>query len=202
MPSSYNPPVSGASVESQKVGVLSTSIASASTINLALATGQIVHITGNATINSLGNCSAGLFRQLLIDGNPTFIDSSNLQLPDSTDWTPNPGDTLSVISSATNVWQFIASLVSASVPSARLATGTTQGLNDFFSADGGGSGYGLTTGFSFFDTFTILTDGSGGMTMVNLTVGNTVTILGMPTSDPHVVGQLWSNLGIVTISNG
>jgi hypothetical protein len=32
--------------------------------------------------------------------------------------------------------------------------------------------------------------------------GGTVIMLDLPTADPHVVGQLWSNSGVLTVSAG
>jgi hypothetical protein len=33
-------------------------------------------------------------------------------------------------------------------------------------------------------------------------MSSTVTMAGLPTSDPHVVNQVWSNAGILTLSAG
>lgn len=32
--------------------------------------------------------------------------------------------------------------------------------------------------------------------------GGTVILTSLPTADPHVVGQLWSNAGVLTVSAG
>lgn len=43
----------------------------------------------------------------------------------------------------------------------------------------------------------------GAATTVNdLTVADVVIFSGLPTSDPAVAGQLWSNLGVLTVSAG
>lgn len=43
----------------------------------------------------------------------------------------------------------------------------------------------------------------GAATTVNdLTVADVVIFSGLPTSDPAVVGQLWSNAGVLTVSAG
>jgi hypothetical protein len=40
-------------------------------------------------------------------------------------------------------------------------------------------------------------------TCANLTASGTVIKLtGVPTADPHVVGQLWANSGVLTVSAG
>lgn len=45
---------------------------------------------------------------------------------------------------------------------------------------------------------------AGNLTVTgNLTVsGAVINLPNLPTSDPLVVGQLWSNLGVVTVSSG
>ena len=43
----------------------------------------------------------------------------------------------------------------------------------------------------------------GAATTVNdLTVADVVIFSGLPTSDPTVAGQLWSNAGVLTVSAG
>lgn len=51
----------------------------------------------------------------------------------------------------------------------------------------------------------VSTDGfsGGAVTTTNLTATGSVVILsGLPTSDPTVAGQLWSNSGVLTVSAG
>lgn len=45
---------------------------------------------------------------------------------------------------------------------------------------------------------------TGGATGQLQDAGTTAVVMlaGLPTSDPHVVGQLWRNLGVVTVSAG
>ena len=38
--------------------------------------------------------------------------------------------------------------------------------------------------------------------ITDLTASGTVILSGLPTADPHVVGQLWSNSGVLTVSAG
>ena len=38
--------------------------------------------------------------------------------------------------------------------------------------------------------------------ITDLTASGTVIFSGLPTADPHVVGQLWSNSGVLTVSAG
>lgn len=39
-------------------------------------------------------------------------------------------------------------------------------------------------------------------TVTDLTASGTVILSGLPTSDPGVAGQLWSNAGVLTVSAG
>lgn len=58
----------------------SSSIASASTIDVAAADGESVAITGSATISSLGTGYAGCFRELRFAGSLTLVNSGSLYL--------------------------------------------------------------------------------------------------------------------------
>jgi len=40
------------------------------------------------------------------------------------------------------------------------------------------------------------------VTATTLTASGTVILSGLPTSDPSVAGQLWSNSGVLTVSAG
>ncbi len=43
---------------------------------------------------------------------------------------------------------------------------------------------------------------SGNVTATTVTASGTVTFSGLPTEDPHVAGQLWSDSGVLTVSAG
>lgn len=43
---------------------------------------------------------------------------------------------------------------------------------------------------------------TGAVTATNVTASGTVILSGLPTSDPEVAGQLWSNAGVLTVSAG
>lgn len=45
-------------------------------------------------------------------------------------------------------------------------------------------------------------DVTGAVTVDDLTATGTVIFSGLPTADPEVVGQLWSNNGVLTVSAG
>lgn len=82
------------------------------------------------------------------------------------------------------------------------ASAADNSVGNFFSNYGGGPAgtFDITTtdgsGFLGGVTQPIAWDATGDFQVTNLLV------TGMPTSDPHSAGQLWSNLGIVTISAG
>ena len=49
---------------------------------------------------------------------------------------------------------------------------------------------------------TVLATYGANASMTNLTASGTVILSGLPTSDPAVAGQLWSNSGVLTVSAG
>lgn len=86
-------------------------------------------------------------------------------------------------------------------------------LTGFLNADNGnfvsdGTGNVQAKSLSLSGTFScdvdqVFSDGVGGFTMVGLTVtGGIAYMVGLPTSDPHVNGQLYSVAGAVMVSAG
>ena len=45
-------------------------------------------------------------------------------------------------------------------------------------------------------------DVTGAVTATNITASGTVILSALPTEDPVVAGQLWSDSGVVTVSAG
>ena len=45
-------------------------------------------------------------------------------------------------------------------------------------------------------------DVSGAVTATTITASGAIIFSGLPTSDPSVAGQLWSNSGVLTVSAG
>ena len=43
---------------------------------------------------------------------------------------------------------------------------------------------------------------TGPVVATTITASGAVILSGLPTSDPHVVGELWNNLGVLTVSAG
>ena len=74
--------------------VQGSNIASASTTNLATATGELVIVTGNATITALGTAAAGVERVVQFSGTPTLTyNATSLILPGQQNITVVAGDT-------------------------------------------------------------------------------------------------------------
>lgn len=81
-------------------------IASGATVNLAAATGNYVHITGNTTITSLGTVSAGMRFLLVFDGALTFTHNAvSLILPGAANITTAAGDRCEVVSLGSGNWR-------------------------------------------------------------------------------------------------
>lgn len=78
--------------------------------------------------------------------------------------------------------------------------GTLSTDNTLVSSDGFGN---LVINSLNSDTGEFQTDGSGNLNMTgDLNSEGNISFPNIPTSDPHVSGELWSNLGIVTQSAG
>lgn len=83
-------------------------IASASSVNLAAATGDFVHITGTTAITALGTVMAGREITLVFDGALTFThDSTSLILPTGANITTAAGDTARMISEGSGNWRCV-----------------------------------------------------------------------------------------------
>ena len=81
-------------------------IASASTVNLATATGNYVHITGTTTVTALGTVSAGIRMLLVFDGALTFThNATSLILPGAANITTAAGDRCEVVSLGSGNWR-------------------------------------------------------------------------------------------------
>lgn len=49
---------------------------------------------------------------------------------------------------------------------------------------------------------TVVAQYGANASVANLVASGTVILSGLPTADPLVAGQLWSNLGVLTVSAG
>ena len=77
----------------------STDIASAAVVDLSVATGAYVNITGNVTITGFVGMTAGVIRYLTFAGSPILqYDATNLKLPGKADIQCQAGDRITMIS--------------------------------------------------------------------------------------------------------
>jgi hypothetical protein len=84
-------------------------IASAGTVDLSLATGNLVHITGNTTITSFGTGSvpAGTEYILVFDSNPQVSDGASLLMPGGQNRVMEPGTVARVVSEGSDVFRVV-----------------------------------------------------------------------------------------------
>lgn len=87
-------------------GTKGSDLASAGTVTLASATGNVVHVTGTTTITSFGNASEGLTRTVIFDGALTLThNATSLILPTGANITTAAGDVASFVCDSTNNWR-------------------------------------------------------------------------------------------------
>lgn len=85
-----------------------TDIASASTTNIAAATGDFVHITGTTTITAFGTAAAGTKRKLVFDGALILThNATSLILPSGANITTAAGDCALFVSEGSGNWRCI-----------------------------------------------------------------------------------------------
>lgn len=88
--------------------VRSASIAAAATVDLSLATGRLVHITGTGAITSFGTAAAGVERDLVFDSTPTITyNATSMIIPGSANRTVVAGDSAIVVSEGSGNWRFL-----------------------------------------------------------------------------------------------
>jgi len=100
---------SGGSLSSALNEAKGANIASASTTDIAAATGNLVHITGTTTITALGTVQAGTRRVVIFDGALTLThNATSLILPWAANITTAAGDAAVFVSEGSGNWQCIA----------------------------------------------------------------------------------------------
>lgn len=82
-------------------------VASSATTNIAGATGVFVHITGTATITSLGTAGPGVVRFLRFAAAATLTHSANLVLPTAADITTAADDMAIAVSEGSGAWRIV-----------------------------------------------------------------------------------------------
>lgn len=94
-------PLAGGTFTGQVIQSFGASIASASTVNLTTATGNILHITGAGTINAF-TVTNGMDLQLIFDGINTLVNSSSLICLGGANITTAAGDACVIAGDGTN----------------------------------------------------------------------------------------------------
>lgn len=90
-------------------GTKGADLASASTVNIGAATGNVVHITGTTTITAFDSVAAGVERTLVFDGALTLThNSTSLILPTGGNITTSAGDTARMMSEGSGNWRCLA----------------------------------------------------------------------------------------------
>lgn len=87
----------------------------------------------------------------------------------------------------------------------RKADGTNSWQQHALRIRNGSSGNSVRVSHTAAGTATIgaaIDSGSTGLNLNDIIVNGSTHIVSYPTADPHVVGQLWSNAGVVTVSAG
>lgn len=96
-----------------------------------------------------------------------------------------------------------ATLISPNIGSASAASINIVNGIELGSPTGGMPGTGsINMSGNLYSNDTIVVDTSRNISSTNLIASGTVTFSGVPTSNPHVVGQLWNNSGVLTVSAG
>lgn len=114
-----------------------TAIASASTVDLATATGSLVHITGTTTITAFGTVAAGREFTLVFDGALTLThNGTSLILPGAANITTAAGDTAIMVSEGSGNWRCLAYQQASGLPIlASSVRGTSASLSGLSSKD-------------------------------------------------------------------
>lgn len=90
-------------------GTKGADLASAATVNIGAATGNVVHVTGTTTITAFDNVAAGIERTLIFDGVLTLThNSTSLILPSGANITTAAGDTARMMSEGSGNWRCLA----------------------------------------------------------------------------------------------
>lgn len=110
---------------SKKFVAAAQTIASASTVDLSTATGNVITISGTTTVNSFGTLQAGASFDLIFSGALTVTyNAVSMILPGLKSIPVNPGDTASIVSLGGGNWQ-MTNYVPASGP---FVSGAINGL--------------------------------------------------------------------------
>ncbi len=82
-------------------------IASASTVDLSAATGDLLDVTGSVAVTSFGTMAAGIERTVRFTAGTTIIASASIVTPDGNSMTIPAGGTVTLKSLGSGVWQVV-----------------------------------------------------------------------------------------------
>jgi hypothetical protein len=117
-----------------------TTLPAASVVNLNLATGNYIHISGTGSINSFGTCPAGARFVLMFEAAATLeYNATSLIIPGGSDKTVVAGDCCMIISEGGGNWRIVGYFVGAGIGSGTI-TGVTAGTG----LSGGGTSGAVT----------------------------------------------------------
>jgi hypothetical protein len=162
-------------------------------------------VSGNTLVIGNGGESAIFFgnSQINVDGNSLNMNQGSGTGGTTLNMDSGTITTLASITFADSTSQSTAALPLTGGSMSSSGSGINMNTGNFSMNGGigtGGSGVELDSAAVGFDNVgTISGDGAGNVTMnvTSLIINN-----GLPTADPHVIGQLWNNSGVLTISAG
>lgn len=175
-------------------------IASATTTNLAAATGDFVHITGTTTITGLGTAAAGVTRKVVFDSALTLThNATSLILPGAANITTAAGDTAIFVSEGSGNWRCIAYERGAVTPGG-LAIGTPVATSSGTAHDWTGIPAG-TKRISI-NMRNVSLSGSADLLVQLGTISGFETSGYVSTSSADAISQRTSTSGLIALSGG
>lgn len=171
-------------------------MSSAATVNVSVATGEAVLITGTTTITSLGTGFAGCYRELRFSGALTLTHSANLLLPGASNITTAANDVYCFRCLSAGVWI----MVGGSRASATLASPAFTGTATYNGVEIGFRGVPLTTRNSAY-TF-VAGDAGKGVAKTNTTAYTYTVNNGVHAAGDVITVVHTGSAGNVTLAEG